>query len=182
MVYLRGFLIEHPAARGPKQSERTQRCTVGKLIKRTFDFSQPSAKKRSTMKKNIQIILPLTFLLVLLLTACQGMQSEQGPTEAYQSYYEHCQSEQYELAEGYLSEDARTQVAVIGVCGFTHDAINRIEAERGGIQRVFSEDPEFEINEDSAVMSWIDDQGYLAIVHLLNTEDGWKVAYTVWSN
>jgi hypothetical protein len=30
-------------------------------------------------------------------------------------------------------------------------------------------------------MSWIDDQGNLALVHLIKTEEGWKVDYAVWS-
>jgi hypothetical protein len=134
------------------------------------------------MKNKIQKILAIAFILVLLLAACQSAETEQGPAEAYESYYEYCQTAQYELAEGYLSEEARAQVAVIGVCGFTHDAINQIEAERGGVERVFSDDPEILINENSAVMTWIGEQGYLAIIRLFNIEDGWKVVDTTWSN
>ena len=133
------------------------------------------------MKNRLSKILLFSLLLVLLLAACQSSQPEEGPAEAYWAYYEYCENKEYEAAEKYLNEESRAQIGAIGVCGFTHDAINRIEAERNGTQRVFSDNPETDINENSAVMSWVDDQGYLAIVHLVKTEDGWKVAYTVWS-
>jgi hypothetical protein len=137
--------------------------------------------KRKCMKNRLSKILLITLLLALLLAACQSSKAEEGPVEAYWAYYEYCENKQFESAEKYLDEEARAQIESIGVCGFTHDAINRIEANRAGAQRVFSDDPETNISDNSAVMNWIDDQGFLASVFLVKTEDGWKVAYTIWS-
>jgi len=134
------------------------------------------------MKNHLLKVLLISIFLVLSLVACQSAEPEEGPAESYWSYYEYCENKQFETAERYLDEEARAQKAAIGVCGFTHDAINRYEAERGGTERTFSEEPVTEISENSAVMSWVDEQGYLAIVHLIKTEDGWKVANTVWSD
>lgn len=133
------------------------------------------------MKNRLSMILLIVILLALLLAACQSPETQDGPAEAYWAYYEHCVNKQFDSAEKYLDEEARAQIRAIGVCGFTHDAINRVEAERGGTQRNFSDDPVTEISDNSAVMNWVDDQGYLASVYLVKTEDGWKVAYTVWS-
>ena len=133
------------------------------------------------MKNRLSKILLIAVLLLLLLAACQSSEKEEGPADAYWSYYEHCVNKQFDSAEKYLDEEAKAQIQAVGVCGFTHDAINRIEAERGGTARVFSDDPVTEINGNSAVMRWIDDQGYLASVYFVETEDGWKVVYTVWS-
>ena len=133
------------------------------------------------MKNRLSMIVLIAILLALLLVACQSPETEEGPAEAYWIYYEHCVNNRFDSAEKYLNEEARAQIRSIGVCGFTHDTINRVEAERGGTQRNFSDDPVTEISDNSAVMNWIDDQGYLASVYLVKTEDGWKVAYTVWS-
>ena len=133
------------------------------------------------MKNRLSKILLIAILLLLLLAACQSTETEQGPADAYQAYYEACENRKYGTAELYLDEEAQAQIGAIGVCGFTHDAINRYESERGGTQRTFSEDPIVDVDGNSAVMSWVDDQGNLAIVHLIKTGDGWKVAYTVWS-
>jgi hypothetical protein len=134
------------------------------------------------MKNRLSKILLITILLVLLLAACQSTETEAGPADAYWAYYEACEDQKFETAESYLDEEAKAQIEAIGVCGFTHNAINRYEAERGGTQRTFSEEPILDVDGNGAVMTWIDDQGYLAIVHLIKTGDEWKVAYAVWSN
>lgn len=119
-------------------------------------------------------------LLVLLLGACRSAAG--GPEEAYWGYYDACASNQFQTAEEFLHEDAAVQIPAVGVCGFTHDAINRYEAARGGTERTFSEDPVLDSDDNNAALSWIDDQGNLAIVQLVNTSDGWKVFQATWSD
>ena len=136
------------------------------------------------MQNRLAKILLVSILFVLSLAACgsQPAETEEGPTAAYWAYFQACENGKYDSAVNYLTEEAKAQVESIGACGFTHDAINRVEAESTGIERTFSDDPGLDASEKSAVMTWIDDQGNLAMVHLVKDAEGWKVAYTVWSN
>ena len=132
------------------------------------------------MKNRLSLILFISILLVLLLSACQS--NEEGPAAAYWGYFEACDNGKYESARLFLDEEAKLQIDSIGVCGFTHDSINRYEAERGGTERTFSEEPVLEVEENNAVMTWVDDQGKVAIVQLIKTGDGWKIVQTMWSD
>ncbi len=133
------------------------------------------------MKNRFSKILLTFALFVLLLTACQSSDAEMGPDDAYWAYYEACESGRFGEAELLLTEDARAQKASVGICGFTHDAINEYERANGRPERTFSEEPELTIEEDSAVMTWFDDQGNIANVFLVKLEDGWKISHSVWS-
>jgi hypothetical protein len=142
--------------------------------------SEEVPQKEGVMRNRLSKILIIAILLVLLLTACQS--AEEGPAAAYWGYFESCENGKYESAGLFLDEEAKLQIESIGVCGFTHDAINRYEIERGGTERIFSEEPILDIDGNMAVMTWVDDQGKVAIVQLINTGDGWKIAQAVWSD
>ena len=133
------------------------------------------------MKIRFTKTLLILALFVLLLAACQSTGAEMGPDETYWAYYEACESGRFGEAELLLTEDARAQKATIGICGFTHDAINEYERKNGRPERTFTEEPELTVNEDSAAMVWFDDQGNIANVILIK-EDVWKIARSVWSN
>lgn len=136
------------------------------------------------MQNRISKILLLLILMLLSLAACQSQsaETEEGPTAAYWGYYEACENGKYDSAESLLAEAAKAQIDAVGVCGFTHDAINRVDAGSSGMERTFTDDPVLDTSGKRAVMTWIDDQGNLAIVNLIKDAEGWKVAYTIWSN
>jgi hypothetical protein len=131
------------------------------------------------MRNSTSKILLVALLFILLLSACQ---SAKNPDEVYWEYYEACQENRFEDAETFLTEEAQAQRATVGVCGFTHDAINDYLIERGQPTRTFSNEPELTAQEVRASLVWIDDTGNIASVTLLKTEDGWKVAESIWSN
>ena len=132
------------------------------------------------MNHNLSKILLLALLLVLALAACQS--DESRPEAAYQAYYQACEESKYDSAAEYLTDEAQKRIDSIGVCGFTHDAINRYEVARGGTERVFAEEPVVDSDETNAAITWIDDQGKIAIVQLMKTGGGWKIKQTVWSD
>ena len=134
------------------------------------------------MKVHLSKVLLIAIFLGLWLTACQSAETEEGPADAYWGYYESCENGKYETARNYLDDQAKMQIDAVGVCGLTHDAVNRYVAESGGTERTFSEEPVLEVIEDRAIMSWLDDQGNMALVYLIKMEDGWKVADTIWSD
>ena len=137
------------------------------------------------MKNKATIFALILMLLALLLTGCKADQDEkpaEGPEGAYWAYYEACQDELFETAILSLTETARQRANDIGVCGFTHDAINDLLVTQGGTIRTFSEEPEILIDGDSAALTWFDDQGNLANVSLIQTTEGWKISETIWSN
>jgi hypothetical protein len=135
------------------------------------------------MKNRIPKILLISTLFILLLAACQSAPSEKSPDEVYWEYYQACQENRFETAEKLLTEGARAQRATVGVCGFTHDAINDYLKSQGETtERIFSEEPELTTQEDEAFLTWVDDTGNIANVILVKTDDGWKVDQTVWSN
>ena len=134
------------------------------------------------MKSQLARIGLILALATILLAACKPAEASQTPDEVYWEYYNACEAGQYETAEKLLSENARQRVAAVGVCGFTHDAINDYEISRGGTIRNFLEEPELAIEDDQAVMSWIDDTGNIANVFMIETDDGWKVSESLWSD
>jgi hypothetical protein len=133
------------------------------------------------MIKRFVLTLLLALLTLFVLVGCRSGGSEEGPAGAYWGYYEACENGEYDTAEGYLAEEAQSQIETIGVCGFTHDAINRVAAERGMAERTFSDEPQVDVQENSASITWIDDSGNLAIVSLTKDVGGWKVSRTIWS-
>lgn len=133
------------------------------------------------MKNRFSKILLIFAVFVLLLAACRSTGDQLGPDETYWAYYEACENGRFGEAELLLTEDAQDQKATVGICGFTHDAINEYERANGRPARTFSEEPELMNEEDRAVMTWFDDQGNIANVILVKSDDSWKIAHTVWS-
>lgn len=137
------------------------------------------------MTNKTRLFALMLVLLALMLAACKADQEAtpaEGPENAYWAYYQACQDERFETAAMYLTETARERANDIGVCGFTHDAINDLIVAQGGTIRTFSEDPEVFIDDGSAALTWFDDQGNLANVSLTKTEEGWKISEALWSN
>ena len=134
------------------------------------------------MKNHFSKSLLIFTLLMLLLTACQSQNSNKEADEIYWEYYQACEDGNYETAKEFITEEAMEQSASVGVCGFTHDAINDYLIARGEAERTFSQEPSFSNEGNRAVMTWIDDQGNLANVFLNKTEDGWKISDALWSN
>ncbi len=131
------------------------------------------------MKNRTFSILLILTILALALTACGS--SKDDPEAVYWDYFQACENEKLIKAEGFLSPEAKSLAETIGVCGFTHDAINSIMAAQGGVIRSFSGDPEVQVQGDSAALTWFDDQGYLTTVFLKKVEGTWKILKTVWS-
>ena len=134
------------------------------------------------MINRFSLILLLSISIIFLLAACQSAETEEGPDDVYWEYYEACINGKYDTAEKLLDDLAKSQIDIIGVCGYTHDAINRIQIERGGTERTFSDDPTLDVRENRAVLTWIDDQGNLAIINLVKVGNEWKVSSAVWSD
>jgi len=127
--------------------------------------------------KRFILIVGFTILAVILV-ACG---SDAEVTDAYWSYWKACSDGDFNNADDYLTDEAKLQSDVLGVCGFTHDAINTIEAAAGNPPRGFSSDPEVVLGDHTATLTWIDDTGNLAIVSLDLVNGAWKVRNTVWS-
>jgi hypothetical protein len=133
-------------------------------------------------RNRLSKILLLSTLFVLALAGCQSAENKEGPADAYWMYYQACEDGNYGSAKLYLTEAAKAQNQTIGFCGFTHDAINRVQGGSAGAERTFNDDPLIDANENNAILTWIDEQGNLAIVHLIKDAEGWKVTHTIWSN
>jgi len=134
------------------------------------------------MKNYFSKSLLIFTLFVLVLTACQSQKSKKEADEIYWEYYQACEDGKYETAEEFITEEAKEKSASVGVCGFTHDAINDYLIARGEAERTFSQEPTVSGSGNRTVISWIDDQGNLANVFLNKTEDGWKISDALWSN
>ena len=104
-----------------------------------------------------------------------------GAERVYWEYWEACSDGKFSDAELHLSPDAKNRSDAVGVCGYTHDAINIVEISRGNPARTFSKDPEVITQENSASLTWIDDQGNIALVSLLKIDDTWKILDAIWS-
>lgn len=125
----------------------------------------------------------LMFILILGAAFLAGCSSEDlGPEEVYSEYWDACSNGGITRAENYLSEKAKEKAQLFGVCGFTHDAINVVEAAQGNPARTFSTDPKLGITENVATLTWVDDQGNLAIVFFALENGEWKINDARWSN
>lgn len=136
------------------------------------------------MEKKTSIIVSIVTALAVFLTAC-GSQTEQTkltePDDTYWAYYDACSNQNSSKAKEHLTESAKQKAQTLGVCGFTHDAINAYEKSQGNPVRTFSQDPELRVEEKLASLTWIDDMGNLAIVYLIRDEGDWKIRDSRWS-
>jgi hypothetical protein len=141
-------------------------------------------KKRKYMKKKTLLIFSISMALTLALTAC-GSQEETvdltEPDDVYWAYFEACESQNLSQARVHLTESAKQRAQTLGVCSFTHDAINVVEQNQGNPVRTFSEDPELNVEDENASLTWIDDSGNLAFVVMAKENGEWKVMETHWS-
>ncbi|MBN1665706.1 MAG: hypothetical protein JW862_01410 [Anaerolineales bacterium] len=130
-------------------------------------------------KKRISAAVVLLSILLLALTACGS--GGKSVDRLYWDYWQACQESKYGTAREMLTETALEKSDQVGVCGFTHDYINIIELARNGPQHTFNEDPEIIVDEDSARMMWIDDQGTITIILFYQVDGTWKVEDIIWS-
>jgi hypothetical protein len=137
------------------------------------------------MKSKFVIFVLIFMLSAFMLVGCksdQDTQPAEGPEGVYWTYYNACQGKHFDVASQYLTSAALERANAIGVCGFTHDAINDLIALQGGTMRTFSGEPEVFMDETTANLTWFDDQGNVANVTLTQTEEGWKIVQSMWSN
>jgi len=129
--------------------------------------------------KNQKLFLLIVFtILAGMLVAC-GPQN--NPEDVYNQYWEACSKGDFLKAEKFLEETAREKARTLGVCGFAHDAINTVELADGRPTRNFPDPPEVTIIDNTASLTWYDDQGHVANVVLAEIEGEWKLIEAVWS-
>lgn len=130
------------------------------------------------MKNHRGFLVFIFAILALTLVAC-GQKS--NPADVYWQYQKACSDGNFLEAEKFLEESARDRARTLGVCGFTHDAINTSEIANGRPERTFSTDPEANVDDNSASITWYDDQGNIATVLLIEINGEWKVTEAIWS-
>lgn len=123
----------------------------------------------------------LIFLITIMVFLVAGCSSKSTAEDVYWQYFEACTNGDFKTAENFLAENALATAQQMGVCAFTHDAINTYEAQRGNQPRTFSQDPMMNINEKVTSITWLDDQGNLANVVLVIVDGEWKVTEVTWS-
>jgi len=125
----------------------------------------------------------LLFVLIIvgLATILAGCKAQTNAEEVYWQYWQACADGDFAAAGLLLAEDAVVTAETLGVCAFTHDAINTIEAQQGNPAHTFSSDPEINTSEKVASLTWVDDQGNLAIVTLVAADGDWKISQASWS-
>jgi hypothetical protein len=129
--------------------------------------------------KNQHLVMVLVLaILALILAGCSPLSA---PEKVYWQYWEACADGEFADAEQFLTEDARDTARTLGSCAFTHDAINTSEAQKGNPPRTFSQDPNVNIRGKIASITWIDDQGNIANVTLVQINEEWKVTEASWS-
>jgi hypothetical protein len=135
------------------------------------------SEKVSMTNRLFTLLLTLMFLTILL----AGCSQESKPEEVYWQYYEACSDGRFDDARQWLTETAVNTSRSLGVCAFTHDAINVSEAQKGNPLRTFSDDPTLNQQERLASLTWFDDQGNIASVVLVEVDGEWKVTEATWS-
>jgi hypothetical protein len=130
------------------------------------------------MKNRTFLIASIVLGLAFILAGCKP---EATVEDIYWDYWQACADGDFAAAKLLLSADAIAVSETLGVCAFTHDAINTVEAQQGNPARAFSQDPEINTRESVASLTWIDDQGNLAIVTLVAVDGGWKINQANWS-
>lgn len=136
-------------------------------------------EREEAIMQNRYLILVYTLLfLVILLTGC-----DQGntPETVYWQYYEACSEGRFDEAKQKLSENAIDTSQPMGVCAFTHDAINARETQMDNPLRIFSDDPKVNQQEQIASLVWLDDKGNIAAVMLVLIDKEWKINEVTWS-
>lgn len=126
-----------------------------------------------------QNLISLLILLVTILLA--GCNQDSKPEAVYWQYYDACTEGRFDDARQKLTESAIETSRSLGVCAFTHDAINTSETQKGNPVRTFSEEPTLNEHQKMASLTWIDDQGNIASVILIQVEGDWKVTEATWS-
>ncbi len=130
------------------------------------------------MKNQHGLLVVISIVFALLAGGCS---STPGPLDVYMLYWEACSEGNFAEAAQYLSENVRGSTGALGNCGFTHDAINTIEASSGNPPRIFSEDPEVSIIDNQSSIIWFDDQGNIAMIILVRADDSWAIVDATWS-
>lgn len=125
--------------------------------------------------------LLFTLIVVVLATILAGCKAQASPEEVYWQYWQACADGDFAAAKLLLAEDAVAVAEGLGVCAFTHDAINTIEAQQGNPAHTFSSDPQVNTSEKVTSLTWVDDQGSLAIVTLVAVDGTWRISQTSWS-
>jgi hypothetical protein len=133
------------------------------------------------MDKKTSTFVLIVVLLSVFLVACGSNARPTEPDEIYWAYWEACSNQNLSEARTHLTEGAKQKAQTLGVCGFTHDAINTYEQNQGNPVRSFSEDPELTVQEEIASLTWIDDGGNLAIVIMVPENGEWKIYNSRWS-
>ncbi|MFO8036599.1 MAG: hypothetical protein R6U57_08260 [Anaerolineales bacterium] len=133
------------------------------------------------MNKKISAFVWIAMVLSVFLAACGSNARPTEPDEIYWAYWEACSDQNLSEARTHLTEGAKQRAQTLGVCGFTHDAINTYEKNQGNPVRTFSEDPELYVEEEIASLTWIDDSGNLAMVVMVPENGEWKIQYSRWS-
>ena len=127
--------------------------------------------------KPLFIVLFITLLAILL----AGCDSKTPAEKIYWEYFEACNRGDFTTAKNYVAENALNPESGLGVCAFTHDAINTYEAQSGNPARTFSQDPMVNANDKVTSITWIDDQGNIASIVLVDIDGEWKVTEATWS-
>jgi len=123
----------------------------------------------------------LVIAIAILVTLLVGCSSKTTGEDVYWQYFDACTNGDFKTAELLLAENTRDSARSLGACAFTHDAINTFEAQRGNQPRTFSQDPMVDAREKVTSLTWIDDQGNLASVILVEIDGEWKVTEATWS-
>ena len=132
------------------------------------------------MMNRKHILFLITAIVGLLLTGCKS--SEDGPEDIYWKYWEACSNGRFTVARAYVVETSESPIQMLGVCGFTHDAVNTLEQAGGRPPRTYSEGPEVYIEEETASLVWIDDQGNVSQVGFVKVQDEWKINEAAWTH
>lgn len=130
------------------------------------------------MKNRTLFVALIVIGLATILAACKAPASAE---DVYWEYWQACVDGDFAAAKLLLAEDAVVTAETLGVCAFTHDAINTIEAQQGNPAHTFSDDPEINTGEKVASLTWLDDQGNLAIVTLVAVDETWRINQANWS-
>jgi hypothetical protein len=142
-------------------------------------LSYSTLQVQEAILKNQHFVLVLVLAIFALTLA--GCSSRSTPEKVYWQYWKACADGEFAAAEEFLTDDARDTARTLGSCAFTHDAINTSEAQKGNPPLTFSQDPNVNIRGEIASITWIDDQGNIANVVLVQINEEWKVTEASWS-
>jgi len=150
-------------------------ATAGIRLPYFYNFME----REKTFMQNRYFILALSLVILSVLLA--GCSQGNKPETVYWQYYEACSEGRFDDAKQNLADNAIETSRTLGVCAFTHDAINTSETQKGNPLRTFSKDPTMNEQGKIASLTWIDDQGNIASVILVLIEEEWKVTEATWS-